>query len=557
MGGDKSKKKRKKNRLIIFFYILFLLCYIALTITLPLTTKANGINVVPNLNITQTQTINYGTNDMLNAGDIIEIRTTIANMGSQDVFNITVLNNLDLNTICLPNGMNNMIEIIQSGDSVECYAFHVITQMDIDDAEFVVEFTATNDDDFVFSFESFSNLTQTTFGALDVSQSYEYEIGPDFLLSPGDLMTVTVKIINVGTETILNLTSSNYGNGVLVESFEPMQMINFTYVYTITQSDVDNLQAPLNEIASGIGITTANAVSETNQIFASLTEFIGELRFTETLSYGPECANVGGIVTITLTAENIGTGALTDVFVADTLAGTSFVCGPMGVDNNIGDILPQASYTCTGAYMLTSQEVMFGFNTTLNSTATGTALISAGTATTTVVVNTVKVLKGQDQRYLNWNTAQPYVVGYSSLNVGINARFESIVSGRATSCAIGVGSIQNRRRWLGGSWTNVFSNIQVDPLTLRWDITFSGLRAGARLDLITNPPQAYQDWDVVVSNSVWDPAIGRVTSTVTSHSSTFTLTRSQMESLISLNVVILAVDGDFAALAVRETVVLQ
>lgn len=557
MGGDKSEKKRKKNRLIIFFYILFLLCYIALTITLPLTTKANGINVVPNLNITQTQTINYGTNDMLNAGDIIEIRTTIANMGSQDVFNMTVLNNLDLNTICLPNGMNNMIEIIQSGDSVECYAFHVITQMDIDDAEFVVEFTATNDDDFVFSFESFSNLTQTTFGALDVSQSYEYEIGPDFLLSPGDLMTVTVKIINVGTETILNLTSSNYGNGVLVESFEPMQMINFTYVYTITQSDVDNLQAPLNEIASGIGITTANAVSETNQIFASLTEFIGELRFTEMLSYGPECANVGGIVTITLTAENIGTGALTDVFVADTLAGTSFVCGPMGVDNNIGDILPQASYTCTGAYMLTSQEVMFGFNTTLNSTATGTALISAGTATTTVVVNTVKVLKGQDQRYLNWNTAQPYVVGYSSLNVVINARFESIVSGRATSCAIGVGSIQNRRRWLGGSWTNVFSNIQVDPLTLRWDITFYGLRAGARLDLITNPPQAYQDWDVVVSNSVWDPAIGRVTSTVSSHSSTFTLTRSQMESLISLNVVILAVDGDWVALAVRETVVLQ
>lgn len=361
--------RRKRNRVSFGLCCLFVL-YIgiaALSVTLPIVLYKERTMTPFELQMIQNQTLLLGSDEMLNAGDVIVIQTLLNNVGGKAGFNITVENSRFVDTRCQPTFENNFIASILPNSTVSCMAAYVITQDDIGTI-FNLSTSAAN-----VTVSSATNLTQTTFGELSVSHMFEVDEGPDAYLTVGDLIRITAKLFNSGTETILDLESNTNGIVWTINQMLPVQMETISLNYRITQEDLDAEMYLINTTSSGIGTTSRMAVSGQDSQIVNLTRpAIGELEVQVFFTYSQSCTKTGDVVVVTIIVTNTGTGPVTSVSVEDTLVGTGFVCQPMGMDNQIGDMFPLDSFACTGVYILMGSDVTFGFNTTLMTTATVT-----------------------------------------------------------------------------------------------------------------------------------------------------------------------------------------
>lgn len=371
--------KRKKRNAWIYFLIFFGITYftIALTVTVSLVTQSTS-REAPILTATQYQRILFGSDDMLNAGDVIEIRTLISNNDTlTPLNNINLVDLIDTGTICAPLGMTNSISMLPPQSTIECFDIHVIDQKDIDQGFFTqstnVSFVLPNGTMINTNVESTSDLRQITFGQLTVDQMYTFDVAQVGFLDVDDLLRVTVKIMNVGTETLLNLTSSSF-DGVLLSELLPMESVNFTYTLNLTLVDFNLTFVVLNETATSIGRTSARPVEDNSLLIVNSTRvpYIA-LSTSTSLRNTTACAQLGNVVLVEVLLENMGTSEATNVVVTSSLVGVNLICGPMGTNNMVDILLPGQIISCNGGHMLTGLDVRNGYDTFLNTTTTAAA----------------------------------------------------------------------------------------------------------------------------------------------------------------------------------------
>ena len=448
-----------------------------------ITTRTVPTDVIEefSLEVEQNQTLMMGPDGMLNAGDVIHIQTSITNNGRQPVHNITITDTPPINTMCIPSGLGTLLP----GETATCFGVHVITQMDIDSNSFIVNSTV-NGTPVTRMVDSETDLTQTTFGELSVSQMYEIDLGGDAFLTAGDVMTVTVKLMNSGTETLLNVTSENAPMGWEIEEMLPMNMSSFQYTYIITQQDLDDEMYLLNETATSIGLTSAQPVIGTSIVSTNLTrDFAGALRVSESFIFTEECANIGKAVMVVITVENVGIAPVPNVIVEDTLVGTAFVCQPMGMNNEIGSMFPMDSYTCTGAYMFTMSDIMFGYNTTLTSNATATGDTSSNTASETQTFGGPYITT-YDPRV----TTNPKST-WSGTTMDLAAGpIDSRPYGAWIDC-VGEGGGYVNRGFITGTHSYTYTNFNFGPHVTMFEFYIGDHIVGTTIDITTNPPQAW------------------------------------------------------------------
>lgn len=376
--GYNRRGRQKRNAWIhcmVFFGIVFFAS--ALLVTILLVTRTTG-REGPIFTATQTQRVLFGSDDMLNAGDVIEIRTLISNNDASTPFNnITLMDLIDTGTICAPLGMTNSIPLLALQSTIECFSIYVITQNDIDQGFFaqstIASFVFPNGIMFNITVESTSDLRQTTFGKLTVDQMYTFDVAQPGFLDVDDLLRVTVKIMNMGTETLLNLTSSSF-DGVLQAELLPMESVNFTYTLNLTLVDFNLTFVLLNETASSIGRTSARPVEDNSLLIVNSTR-VPYIAFSTSTSLRKTttCAQLGNVALVEVLLENTGTSEATNVVVTSSLVGTNLICGPMGTSNMVEILLPGQIISCNGGYMLTGFDVRYGYDTYLSTSTTAAA----------------------------------------------------------------------------------------------------------------------------------------------------------------------------------------
>lgn len=374
-----------------------------LILAIVLITRSDGADNGPIFTANQTQRLLLGSDDMLNAGDVIEITTVVFNNDASILFNnITVMDSIEIGTICNPLGLTNSIAFINPESNVECFGIYVITQPDIDEGSFelssIVSFALPNGTVLNATVESSSDLRQTTFGQLSVDQMYTFDLMNPGFLDVDDLLRVTVKIMNTGTETLLNLESTSF-NGILQPELLPMTSVNFTYILNLTLVDFNLTFVLLNETATTIGRTSAQSVDANSLLTVNSTRIpFPVLRTSTTLATTTPCAQIGDVVLVEVLLENIGTTAAVDLTVTSSLVGTNLVCGPMGTGNLVTSLFPGESILCNSGYMLTGTNVRFGYDTSLD---TSTIVIASNFQQVFAEANVNLIYSGVFRLYYN------------------------------------------------------------------------------------------------------------------------------------------------------------
>jgi uncharacterized repeat protein (TIGR01451 family) len=244
--------------------LLLVLPLLILSIVLPIVLSSHHV-----LMATQTHTLFLGSDNVLNGGDVIQIETLITNTGNETLRDVNVTDSLPIGTMCVPADMNGTVLTIQPGQTIRCAGMYTVMQSDIGSLfETSTVIGSPNTTDLVVSAKT--NLGENKEPILVLTQMAHINRGEDDFLNAGDVLEVTVKGINVGSDTISNLQSTNF-NGTWIAQMMPMQMQNFTYNYVLTQEDVDRGEIVLVETASGIGAFSGTPVAEANALLVDLS----------------------------------------------------------------------------------------------------------------------------------------------------------------------------------------------------------------------------------------------------------------------------------------------
>lgn len=522
-----KKKTRKQNKWACFFtpicmFIVGVSLFALMTFLVPyLLTRSNiSTEIMEGLQVSQTQTLYLGSNEMLNAGDAIQIKTQLVNTGIHPIYNVTLSDSVPIDTICQPGGVGPEFSIILPNEIIMCFGIHTITQQDINNAEFQIETTVegvSNMTQLVYNVNSTTNLTQTTFSSLTVSQMYELDLGPDEMLTAGDTLVVTGKVINTGTETLVNVSFYNETFTELI----PAQMQFLYFNYTILQADILAERVDFNFTASGIGLTSQDLIEATSFLEANLTQItLGRIRAAVLsqmwmkLRPQDECPFSGDFIIFEFIVENTGTETLSNVQVSDSLTGTTgFVCQPMGMDNSIGTMFPGDMYTCSGAYTLQMSDIPFGENFTIAQTITATGTgVTKLLAYTDVSPSTSLELPGV---YVIWarrvGTSSFYDTSFSSATVTGSplqpGDFE-ISNRQWAECAL---TFHYLSQLSSNPRSFVLSNFNIHPRHVRGRLRIGGIVNRNPLTFTTDPPNLFNSWilePVISTNMQWNPSTG-------------------------------------------------
>lgn len=500
---------------MVFFGILSFAGILVLAVVLATRDVSNEEE--PIFSVTQTQRVLLGSDEMLNAGDVIEIRTILSNNDPLTPFNnITLTNFIETGTICSSDGLTNFVAFLNPQGDVECFGIYIMTQSNIDDGSFalssIASFTYPNGTIFNTTTSSFSDLRQTTFGQLSVNQMYTFDVADPGFLDVDDLLRVTVEIMNIGTETLLDVESTNF-NGVLVSELLPMEFVSFTYIINLTLVDFDLTFVLLNETSTGIGRTSAQPVNDNSVLIVNSTRVQSQiLRTTTTLMQTTTCAQLGNTAIIEVLLENTGTAEATNVQVTTSLIGAGLICGPMGTNNMVSNLLPGQSISCNGGYMLTGADLRLGYDTHLDTTTTAVASNFPQPFTEPIVNFAYAGITS-----LYFNTVDNFVncsSGLSLLDFTIGATRISSISSPAAGCR----SIYYRPRHTNTPGQRAtFSNFRLNLTKHEFLVIGFGILGSGNIIMDTTPPNLFSNWTLTTSyagrpgSATFDTTTGQIT----------------------------------------------
>jgi uncharacterized repeat protein (TIGR01451 family) len=279
---------------------------------------------------------------LYNPGDEITYTFTVANTGNTRLTNVTITDPL----ITVSGGPITLNP--GQSDNTTFTGIYVITQADIDNGSFTNIATATGTPPLGDDVDDSDDDTQ--FFQQNPSIALTKSASPQAYSAAGDQITYTFTVENDGNVTLTDVTVVD---PLFNLSFGPITLApgaseEYTYIYTVTQADVD--AGSIYNVATATG-TDPNDEEVTDEDDETVTaEQDPSLALTKSAS--PQTyAAAGDQITYTFTVENDGNVTLTDVTVVDPLFGLSF--GPV-------DLAPGASEVYTYTYTVTQADVDAG-----------------------------------------------------------------------------------------------------------------------------------------------------------------------------------------------------
>jgi hypothetical protein len=337
------------------------------------------------LSIFFSETLNLGMNQMLNAGDSVSYVITFQNTGNTpvDLTNATFSGSVPF-PLC--ESILNTTLVIPVGGNITCGGSQIIQQSDIDAEMLTVNVTLTTTEIVETAFVV-TNLTQMTSSALYVFGVGIPDFGPNMLLDPGDIVRFETKVMNTGTETLLNI-DVNQGEHTIPQLL-PMEMILLETNYTLTAMDVSASEVTRDIVVNATGLTSQEWFLTTFNVTVNLTEAIeARLEISDRVYWGgqdfvnprfgiaaslflqfveePWCPSTLSMwvhdINITNTGTDIVTGVTVEQWRKDALSqpGLSLGnnelkvwtmdCSPMFMTNEIGTMLPGETQMCRVVY---------------------------------------------------------------------------------------------------------------------------------------------------------------------------------------------------------------
>lgn len=532
---------------------LYFLIFFALTTTLLLTRNVGQTDTLLTTEffLTQNQTLDLGADEMLNAGDVIVVTLKInATFDSnfESIENATIVAD-KVNYVCNANGINNEIPIIQFPLMYTCTGVYVITQMDITSMEDVVitsELLNQNGTS-ISVVNGTVNVTQTTFGSVSAVQMLDgLDLQLDDILNAGDTLNVTNKVMNDGTETLLNVTLNN--NVFVAQELLPMEMTSVTYIYVITQNDIDNGGMIMLENSTICGTGTTSRV-EYCQVFNGAQYNLLENRALDfeieiTSLSAPQDALIGSVAMFSIQVTNVGDTPSLETSVSNTLSGVSnVVCGPMMMDNTIGVLFPQEVQSCSGAWVLTEADFTTPYGNHFNLSMTGTvngrdaisrySIVTSAPKTTPIDTITTLWATYEDRVNPSFEVSKQVTTTRSSFNMTFQ-KLSTDVTGyattiRANTLASVYGSPYRDLVLFGHSVSLlatlseapthriILSNFIQDSKHVKGYIRIFEI---VYIEIVfqTDPPDLQQTWNIEIENPssssyVWNPTTGVLANT--------------------------------------------
>jgi uncharacterized repeat protein (TIGR01451 family) len=179
-----------------------------------------------------------------------------------------------------------------------------------------------------------NNLTLVVCGKLiisdfvipDISFSVIVSADPPTFSKVGDIINFSVRVYNFDLENTLSnvqVTIPDLGINIpyLFDFLSPDSYDEFSFPYTVTQTDMDNEHIEFTALATGLapGATDPESVQYSETIYyspISITKNSNKTTFSQ----------VGDVITYTITVTNLVESSLSDIFVKDDLfSGDEFV----------------------------------------------------------------------------------------------------------------------------------------------------------------------------------------------------------------------------------------
>ena len=301
---------------------------------------SNTLTIASGAALDVTKTLKTGT--PAKAGDAVTWTVTVKNTGNVTLTNVTVTDALSGATIVTPCGFATPIATMAPAATVSCDVSYVVKQVDVDAGSVTNTASATGKPPVGANVtDSDSNkVTITPAAALDVTKTLKSGAP----VKTGDPVTWTVTVKNTGNVTLTNVTVTDAlagativtpcGFSAPIATLAPNAAVSCDVSYSVTQGNVDagavtNTASATGKPPVGANVTDSDSNSVTIVPAAALD-------ITKTVKSGAP-VKAGDPVTWTVTVKNTGNVTLTNVTVADALAGATIVT-PCGFSSPIASL---------------------------------------------------------------------------------------------------------------------------------------------------------------------------------------------------------------------------
>ncbi|WP_372968591.1 beta strand repeat-containing protein, partial [Microbacterium sp.] len=323
------------------------------------------------------------------AGDVVVYTFTVTNTGQSTLTDIVLTDPLPGLSAITFGSWPGTVGTLTPGQSVTATANYTLKQSDVDAGSVAntASVSARDDDGGIRPSGSANRVTPiASAGTLTVNKTGSLAGGTTGRV--GDRINYTFTVRNTGNVTLENaslvdplpglsppvITWPTTTAGVIPVG----QTATATAFYTITQADVDagSVRNTATATARTPNGTTVSGTS--SQVTVPTIASAPALTTTKSGAFTQGTGGVGSTITYSFTVRNSGNTTLTNVAIADPLAGLSALT--YSWPGTAGTLAPSQSVTATATYTVTQADVDAG---AVRNIATGTARTPAG-ATLTV-----------------------------------------------------------------------------------------------------------------------------------------------------------------------------
>jgi len=314
----------------------------------------------PSISIVKTGSFVDNDNDgFAGIGDSIDYSFTVTNTGTQTLNNLTIIDPLFNVAGAIPT------LAINSSDNSTLSGTYVLTQDDVNNGSVSNQATVNGFNPSNNPVTADSNLLVTN---LPTSASIEITLLGAYVdvlnigvVEAGDEVHYSITLTNTGTQTLNNLTITDGRSSVNADTLPTLdagEIDNSTFsgIYTITQTDVNNMSVPNTATVSAFDPMNAPVNAQSNTV-TPLTPVAGISlvkagQFVDTNMDG--LAQKDEVINYTFVVKNTGSLTLNTVTIDDPL---------MAVSGSLATLQVSATdnSTFTGTYVLTQDDVDDGF----------------------------------------------------------------------------------------------------------------------------------------------------------------------------------------------------
>ena len=244
---------------------------------------------------------------------------------------------------------------LDAGDAVECTALYTVDQTDIDagqvDNTATVTGTPPVGPDVDATDPATVSIQQTP--EIEIVKDGTLDIGADGIATPGDVISYTFDVTNLGNVTLNGVTVTDPlitdidcgGGDNVIGTMAPTATVQCTGTYLITQVDIDAGSRSNTADADGLD-PNGEAVNDDDDHLETIGQTPG-LGIDKTLTTnldedGDGQVSVGDTLRYTITATNTGNTTLATIDVSDDLTGDDTSCSDVAPG---GDCVLIADYT--------------------------------------------------------------------------------------------------------------------------------------------------------------------------------------------------------------------